>query len=157
MKELIKKALAELGFVPEKKEEQISYEVIYEPDTPDAHGEWMSKEEIEKACENFNKNLKAGVVKANFFHLENTDLFEVVETWVHKELDVTVDGTNEPLKAGTWVAKIKYKNADLWELKKGEGFFGGVSFCGMSRTNPETGEMTDLTFDGLGEENDGQE
>lgn len=154
MKELILKALAELGIIPPKKEEQISYEVIYEPDTPDAHGEWMSKEEIVKACENFNKNLKKGVVKANFFHEENTELFEIEDTWVHKELDVTVDGTGEPIKAGTWIAKIRYKNAELWELKKTEGFFGGLSFCGMSYTNPETGEMTDLTFDEIKETND---
>jgi len=50
-------------------EEMVSYEVIYEPFIKDAHGEWMSDKTIEKAMENFNKNLEKGVVQPNLFHL----------------------------------------------------------------------------------------
>ena len=128
-----------------QEEEMISIDVIYEPDTKDAHGNWMTKEEIEKAAQNFNENLKKGVVKSNLFHLEETDKFTVVDTWVHKELDVIVEGSGEKLKAGTWVAKVKYNCPKLWELKK-EGAFAGVSLGGKARVNEETGEMTDLTF-----------
>ena len=58
-------------------EEMVSYEVIYEPFTKDAHGEWMSDKTIEKAMENFNKNLEKGIVQPNLFHLKDTHHMEV--------------------------------------------------------------------------------
>lgn len=129
-----------------KPEEMISYEVIYEADTKDSHGEWMSRETLEKACVDFNKNLEKGNVVPNLFHVTETDTFEIVDTWIHKEFDVTVDGTGEPIKAGTWIGKIQYLNEDLWELKK-MGVLGGVSIGGKGVLNEETGELTNISFD----------
>lgn len=140
----------------EKVEEMISYEIIYEPDTKDSHGEWMTAETIEKAAENFNTNLKDGVVKANLFHMADTESFTIVDTWIHKEFDVLVAGTNEPIKAGSWVSKIKYNDADLWELKK-SGLIGGVSVGGKGYVNEETGEITNVTFDSIPDESDNGE
>lgn len=128
-------------------EEMVSYEVVYEPDTKDAHGQWMSLETIEKGCENFNENLNKGVVQPNLFHLQNTEAFSIESTWIQKEFDVKVVQTDEIIKAGTWVAKIKYHDAELWELKKA-GVIGGVSIGGSGFVNQETGEITELTFDG---------
>lgn len=148
-----KKALTSLledyGIV-KSKEQMISYEVVYEPDTKDAHGEWMSADTVEKACTNFKENLEKGVVSPNLFHLKNTETFSIEDTWIHKEFDVTVTETGQPIKAGTWVAKIKYHNADLWELKK-SGVVGGVSIGGKGVINKDTGEITDVSFDGDGE------
>lgn len=128
-------------------EEMVSYEVIYEPFTKDAHGEWMTDKTIEKACENFNKNLEAGIVKANLFHLKETDAFTIEKSWIQKELDVQVVQTGEMIKAGTWVAKIKYNDENLWNLKKA-GVVAGVSIGAKGRINPDTGEITNVTFDG---------
>lgn len=128
-------------------EEMVSYEVIYEPFTKDAHGEWMTDKTIEKACENFNKNLEAGVVKANLFHLKETDAFTIEKSWIQKELDVQVVQTGEMIKAGTWVAKIKYNDENLWNLKKA-GVVSGVSIGAKGRINSDTGEITNVTFDG---------
>ena len=83
-------------------EEMVSYEVIYEPFVKDAHGEWMSDKTIEKAMENFNKNLEKGIVQPNLFHLKNTEAFSIESTWIQKELDVKVIQTDEIIKAGTW-------------------------------------------------------
>ena len=130
-------------------EEMVSYEVIYEPFTKDAHGEWMSDKTIEKAMENFNKNLQAGVVQPNLFHLKDTEAFTIESTWIQKELDVQVVQTGEVIKAGTWVAKIKYNDADLWQLKKA-GIVGGVSIGASGVINQETGEITNVKFDGEG-------
>ena len=80
------------------KEEMVAYEVVYEPDTKDAHGEWMSTETVFKACENFNKNLELGNVKPNLFHLVNTDLFSIEKSWIQQEMDVVVEATNQPIK-----------------------------------------------------------
>ena len=128
-------------------EEMVSYEVIYEPFVKDAHGEWMSDKTIEKAATNFNKNLEAGVVKANLFHLKETEAFTIEATWIQKELDVQVVQTGEIIKAGTWVAKIKYNDETLWSLKK-SGVVSGVSIGAKGKINQETGEITNVTFDG---------
>lgn len=137
----------EAPVVEEINEEMVSYEVVYEPLVKDAHGEWMSEATIEKACENFNQNLEKGVVNSNLFHLESTDAFTIESTWVQKELDVKVVQTDEVIKAGTWVAKIKYHSEDLWNLKK-SGVIGGVSIGGKGKINQKTGEITNVTFDG---------
>ena len=128
-------------------EEMVSYEVVYEPLVKDAHGQWMSLETVEKACEDFNSNLEKGVVQPNLFHLQNTEAFSIESTWIQKEFDVKVVQTDEVIKAGTWVAKIKYHDKELWELKKA-GIIGGVSIGGSGYVNKETGEITDLTFSG---------
>lgn len=128
-------------------EEMVSYEVIYEPFVKDAHGEWMSDKTIEKASANFNKNLEKGIVQPNLFHLKNTEAFTIESTWVQKELDVQVVQTGEVIKAGTWVAKIKYNDETLWNLKK-QGVVAGVSIGGKGTINQETGEITNVTFDG---------
>lgn len=128
-------------------EEMVSYEVVYEPFTKDAHGEWMSDKTIEKACEAFNKSLESGVLQPNLFHLKNTDTFSIESTWIQKELDVKVVQTGEVIKAGTWVAKLKYNDNNLWNLKK-QGVVGGVSIGGTGVINKETGEITNVKFDG---------
>lgn len=132
-------------------DEMISYEVVYEPDVKDAHGQWMTPETIMKACENFNRNLELGNVKPNLFHLSNTDLFNIEKSWVQEELDVLVEQSGEVIKAGTWVAKIKYNDNDLWNLKKA-GIIQGVSIGGRGTINKETGEITGVTFDPYDEE-----
>ena len=128
-------------------EEMVSYEVIYEPFTKDAHGEWMSDKTIEKAMENFNKNLEKGIVQPNLFHLKDTEAFTIESTWIQKELDVKVIQTDEIIKAGSWVAKLKYNDADLWQLKK-SGVVGGVSIGAVGTINQDTGEITNVKFDG---------
>lgn len=128
-------------------EEMISYEIVYEPLVKDAHGEWMSEETLALACDNFNVNLEKGIVQSNLFHLQNTDAFTIESTWIQKEFDVVVDATGEKIKAGAWVCKIKYHDEDLWTLKK-EGVIGGVSIGGKGSINKETGEITNVTFDG---------
>ena len=128
-------------------EQMISYEIVYEPLVKDAHGEWMSEETLQLACDNFNQNLEKGVVQPNLFHLHNTDKFTIEDTWIQKEFDVLVDATGEKIKAGAWICKIKYHDEDLWTLKK-EGVIGGVSIGGKGSINKETGEITNVTFDG---------
>jgi hypothetical protein len=128
-------------------EEMVSYEVVYEPLVKDAHGEWMSEETLALACDNFNANLQKGIVQPNLFHLQNTDAFTIESTWIQKEFDVVVEATGEKIKAGAWVCKIKYHDEDLWLLKK-SGVIGGVSIGGTGSIDPETGEITNVKFDG---------
>lgn len=132
--------------VEEKEEEMVSIEVVYEPDTKDAHEQWMSKSTLIEACDSFNKGLESGVVKSNLFHIQDTELFTVEDTWINKELDVIVKDSGEPIKAGSWLAKVKYHDKDLWQLRK-DNIIQGVSIGCKAEVNEETGEITNVTFD----------
>lgn len=126
-------------------DEMISYEIVYEPDVKDAHGEWMSADTIRAGRDNFELNRLAGNVKENLFHISPTDDFTIEKTWIQEELDVIVEGTEQKISAGSWVAKVKYNNNDLWNLKK-SGIVGGLSIQ-CSGYISETGEITGLNFD----------
>lgn len=128
-----------------KKEEMISYEVVYEPNTKDAHGHWMSEQTLQEACDNFNANLSKGIVKSNLCHILETESFVIEKTWIAPELDVVVEETGQPIKAGTWIAKLQFTDPDVWELKK-SGILGGVSIGGRGVINEETGEITKIDF-----------
>jgi hypothetical protein len=126
-------------------EEMVSYEVIYEPDVPDAHGQWMSKETLVKACEAYKQAQLTGAVTENLYHLQDTDAFTILDHWIQPEFDVTVAQTGEVIKAGTWVAKVKYNSEQLWEMKKAN-IVGGLSVQCGGMLNEDTGELKDLNF-----------
>lgn len=125
-------------------EEMISYEIIYEPDTPDLHGQWMSKETLEKAQADFKKAQNLGAVTENLYHLFDTDSWHIVDHWIQPEFDVSVTGTGEVIKAGSWVAKVQY-SPEVWELKKA-GVVGGLSLQCGGTLNDDTNELSNLDF-----------
>lgn len=141
----IKKTATPVAVIKESGEEMISYEVIYEPLTKDAHGEWMTAETIAKGKLSFDKAHEAGVVKENLFHMIETDTFTIEKTWIQEEFDVVVIGTEQVIKAGTWVAKVKYHDPVLWDLKK-TNVVGGLSIQCSGAINKETKEITSLDF-----------
>ncbi len=126
------------------EEEMISYEVIYEPETPDLHGQWMSKETLVKAHEDFKKAQSLGAVTENLYHLFDTDSWKIVDHWIQPEFDVTVAQTGEVIKAGSWVAKVQY-TPETWALKKA-GIVGGLSLQCGGLLNEETNELSNLDF-----------
>ena len=103
--------------------------IVYEPNKADAHDQWMSKETIEKACENFNQQLKAGVVVPNLFHCktegvaDKTDSFDITKSWV-TPVDCVIGETS--VSEGTWLTVVKFKNDTLWEAHLA-GDVSGVS------------------------------
>lgn len=146
-KDAISKAV---GLVPIQKsatpaEEMISYEIIYEPNIPDAHGQWMSKDTLVKAQAEFKKAQDVGAVTENLYHLFDTNVFTIVDHWIQPEFDVTVSETGEVIKAGSWVAKVQYNTQEVWELKKAQ-VVGGLSLQCGGTLNEDTGELYDLTF-----------
>lgn len=89
--------------------------VVYEPMTADYHDNFMTEEEIKKACEWFNEN----GLGSDLQHNENTlEGVKIVKSWVTEE-DTTIEGT--VVKAGTWLAKAEIIDDDLWsKIEKGE-------------------------------------
>lgn len=136
-KELILKSAKQ-----ETQEERISVEIVYVPDEFDVHGQFMSKATVAAACEDFNSNLAAGKISANLYHISNTDKFEILKSWVQEEIDVVANGQTIP--AGTWLVKLKY-SPELW-LEKKAGKIQGVSIGCRGVVNPETGEITQVSF-----------
>lgn len=143
--QVINKSASVVDIQKDSGDQMISYEVIYEPDAKDAHGEWMSAETIKKAKESFDKAQEAGIVKENLFHMIETDTFTIEKTWLQEEFDVVVIGTEQVIKAGTWVAKVKYNDPVLWDLKK-NNVVGGLSIQCSGIVNKETGEITNADF-----------
>lgn len=119
-----------------KGAEQVSVEIVYEPNVLDAHGEWMSEETISKACENFNKNLKTGNAKPNLFHVKNeTEKLEILRTYI-LPCEATIGETL--VKKGTWIAEMKWHDDKLWKQRtvpneEGVLEIAGISLGGMGK------------------------
>lgn len=128
------------------KDQQISYEIIYEPYSLDAHGNWASCETLQKAMENYNNNNSLGTVSENLFHLQPTDSFTIIKTYIQPELDVIVQSTGQEIKAGTWVGIVKYNDSKIWELKKA-GIISGLSVQCSGIVDEVTGEILEFNFD----------
>ena len=126
------------------EEERISVEVVYVPGEQerDAHGQWMSAQTVQAACEDFNSNLAAGNISANLYHISNTDKFEILKSWVQEEIDVVANGQTIP--AGTWLVKLRY-SPELWEMKKA-GKIQGVSIGCRGVVDQQTGEISQVSF-----------
>lgn len=117
---LLKKSLNE--------EKRLATFLVLEPQdedyiTSDLHGDWYDLDTVEDACHSFNRFCR----KANLFHLVDTTAFEFVESYI-TESDMLIG--EEPIKKGSWLAKIYVNKSDVgdlvWEsIKSGE--FNGLS------------------------------
>lgn len=107
------------------EEKQLVYGVVYAPDEADAHGDAMTKAEIEKAAHNFLA--KARTKNVDTQHDFQADDGLIVESAVLKKDDEFYPGGKE----GSWVVAIKVTNEDTWEaVKKGE--LKGISLAGKA-------------------------
>ena len=139
IKELILKSAKQ-----ETQEERISVEVVYVPGDQerDAHGQWVSAQTVQAACEDFNSNLAAGNISANLYHLSNTNKFEILKSWIN-EIDM-VSTTGQEVKEGTWLVKLRY-SPELWRMKKA-GKLQGVSIGCRGVVDQQTGEISQVSF-----------
>ena len=119
----------------EELEKMVTF-ICYEPNTPDAHGEWMSAETLFKACEDFNHFLEDGTVVPNLFHskddegiAEATETFNIVKSWV-TPTDCII-GETEVIE-GTWLVKVQFTNDILWDLFL-KGDVSGVSIGAIGK------------------------
>jgi len=93
--------------------------VVMVPDEIDAHGDITDAAEIRKACHNFNTFCR----QPNLYHMENTNLFSIVESYT-APTDMLVDGIT--ITKGTWLCTVQVHDEVLWQdIKSGE--VNGVS------------------------------
>lgn len=89
--------------------------VVYEPMVEDAHGNYMTADEIAKAAYWFAKNGNRVDLQHNFVSADGT---AVVESWIAKS-DSNIGGAD--IKEGTWLMTVEITDDDLWQsIEKGE-------------------------------------
>lgn len=112
-----------MPIVKSDEEKKIVTGIVYEPDVLDAHNEFMTDQEIEKAAHLFMKEFR-NVDKQHDF---TSGYGEVIESWVAKSEMKLGD---QEIKKGTWLMSVHVTDNDTWEgIQKGEitGFsMGGV-------------------------------
>lgn len=98
--------------------------IVYEPMTEDAHGNYMTADEIAKAAYWFAKNGNKVDLQHNFVSEEGT---AVVESWIAKS-DCDIGG--ETVKQGTWLMTVEINDDSLWQsIQNGE--ITGLSMGGL--------------------------
>lgn len=103
--------------------QKLVYGVVYEPETEDAHGDYMEAETIEKAAHSFMEDYQQ-IDKQHDF---TTSAGKVVESYV-APVDMAIEDTT--ITKGTWVLVTKATD-EMWEdIQKGE--FTGYSLAGTA-------------------------
>ncbi|WHY04665.1 XkdF-like putative serine protease domain-containing protein [Bacillus altitudinis] len=102
---------------------RLVYGVVYEPNTPDAHQDFMSAKEIERAAHGFMKDAR---------HIDKQHDFqegvgEVVESYI-APADFEVGG--ELIQKGSWVLVTK-ASQDIWDQIQ-QGHITGYSMAGTA-------------------------
>lgn len=112
--------------------------IVYEPLVEDAHGNFMTEEEIRKAAYWFAKNGDEVDIQHSF---EAVNDISVVENYV-APCDMEIGG--EPVVKGTWVMTVEVSNPDVWEaVQKGE--ITGFSMGGLGKYSEEDVELENIS------------
>ncbi|MFS0655641.1 XkdF-like putative serine protease domain-containing protein [Bacillus sp. 179-C3.3 HS] len=102
---------------------RLVYGVVYEPNTPDAHQDFMSAKEIEKAAHGFMKDARH-IDKQHDFQ---AGVGEVVESYI-APADFEVGG--ELIQKGSWVLVTK-ASQEIWNQIQ-QGHITGYSMAGTA-------------------------
>ncbi len=112
----------EVAIAKVDKENKIVEGVVYRPskefnekgeptDYKDSHGDWMTEEDVKKACHNFSKKLaitKGAVIDKQ--HNEKAGYGHVVENYIAKT-DIPDIGA----KKGDWCAAVEVSDDKTWQ------------------------------------------
>lgn len=112
--------------------------IVYEPLTEDAHGDFMSEDEVTKAAYWFAKNGNGSDLQHSFTAESGVT---VVENWIAKS-DFKIG--NESIKKGTWLITTEITDEAIWEkIKKGE--ITGYSMGGKGKYSEEDVDLDKLS------------
>lgn len=111
--------------------------IVYEPMTEDAHGNYMTEEEITKAAYWFAKNGNQVDVQHSFEPLADA---AVVESYV-APCDMEI--SDETIQKGTWLMTVEVNDPDVFEaIQKGE--ITGFSMGGVGKYSDEDVALDDV-------------
>ena len=104
--------------------------VVYMPNTPDAHEEWMSVDTVAEMCNKLKKGfLETKELTLNLFHMQPLEksAAEVLDVYLLEE-EILLDEILIP--AGSCVMEVQYYDEKLWGMRKA-GIIGGFSVHGQ--------------------------
>ena len=105
-------------------EKRLLYGVVYEPDSEDTYGDFMTEDEIEKTAHEFLEHYRNIDTEHNLLAGAGV----VVESYV---APVSLSIGDNVIKAGSWVL-VTRASEDIWEAWK-NGEITGYSMFGISR------------------------
>lgn len=112
--------------------------IVYEPLAEDAHGNFMTEDEIRKAAYWFAKNGDQVDLQHSF---ESAEGLSVVENYV-APCDMIIG--EAPVAKGAWIITVECANEDVWQaVQKGE--LTGFSMGGMGKYSEEETALEDVT------------
>ena len=83
--------------------------VVLAPDEVDAHGDTYSAKEIEKGMQNFNRHC----MKANLFHMVETQEAEIIQSYT-TPVDMYIG--DKFIKKGTWLQEWMFPETETGEM-----------------------------------------
>ena len=108
---------------------RVTIGVIYPANEVDAHGDWASKEEIEKACWRFNRKLRTGEARVGLFHRPELDYQgEIIESAIYRGPDYEENG--QVIRNGSWLGAIQWRPEAFDLIVKGK--VTGLSIQGFA-------------------------
>lgn len=118
---------------------RLAFGVVYEPNVPDAHGDFMLADTIEKAAHQFLARAFVHNIDTNHDLEANGSV--VVESFIARKGD-------PDFPEGAWVLGVHVIDDARWEeVKKGE--LGGFSLYGMAERGEEVEIEIEIPEDGL--------
>lgn len=121
--------------------------IVYEPLTEDAHGNYMTEEEITKAAYYFAKNGGDVDLQHSF---EPLDGAAVVESWIAK---ADFQCGDETVQKGTWLMTMEIDNQRIWDaIEKGD--ITGFSMGGVGVYSEEDTQLDNVAKNVSGAENE---
>ena len=108
--------------------------IVYEPNTEDAHGNFMTEEEITKAAYWYARNGNNVDLQHDFDVLENA---YVVESWVAK---ANFKVGKETVKKGTWLMTVELTDDAIWDAVQ-NGKITGFSMGGVGKYDTENTDL----------------
>jgi hypothetical protein len=116
-----------------EQEKQIFFAEVYIPDFPDAHGDYMTPDDIEKMAHEFLRKNRTSMVDLEHDNDTSYGCY-VVESFIARE--------NDPLFIEkSWVVAVKVDNAEIWEKVK-SGEINGLSMEVWGTHEKDTLELT---------------
>lgn len=112
----------DMNILKQDASQQIAYGVVYEPLVKDAHDDYMTADEIEKAAHIFLKDYRQ-IDKQHDF---TSQVGDVIESYI-APADFELGG--ETVTKGTWVMAVKVADEVWTGIQKGE--YTGFSLAGM--------------------------
>lgn len=104
---LFKKEIARIEKATNEVERKALF-VVLAPDEVDAHGDTYSAKEIEKGMQNFNKHC----MKANLFHMVETQEAEIVQSYT-TPVDMYIG--DKFITKGTWLTEWYFPETEVGE------------------------------------------